>query len=333
MKKTSIGLCFALLLFAQAVAADTDTDKTLNKPPAGVSSGESTTNKPVSPVSAGGSVSNKYPATITGGKMAKKLSEKKGKSLVYDTASAPETNMEELQGSLEKSDYNGILPDAPTAVQLSASDVNRVTCMNGTITDVIYSQEKGLYVKYSGKDAFVKFQVVSMGDKNKLSYSNTPTEIYFVCGDRVYSIIALPKRIPSQQVRLSNAVLNRIKQNKEFFADMPYEQRLTTIIQRAYKDEFEDSWTIEGINKIIDAFRNYHVTHFRNVVIDGEGIILKEYHVRFTDTQYPEGGRLEEKMFLNKDLTSNTVAIALDKTLVKPNELVRLFIIEAKGEK
>src|SRR5271157_1871804 len=318
MKKITTGFCLALLLFAQAVAADTD--RTVNKPPAAVS--------------VGGGISDKYPATITSGKMAKKLPpEKKGKSPVYDTASVPEANLEELQGSLEKSDTNGVLPDVPTAVQLSASDVNRVTCMNGAITDVIYSQEKGLYVKYSGKDAFVKFQVVSTKDKNKLSYSTTPTEIYFVCKDRVYSIIALPKRIPSQQVRLSNAVLNRIKQNKEFFADMPYEQRLTTIIQRAYKDEFEDSWTIEGVNKTIDVFRNYHVTHFRNVVIDGEGIILKEYHVRFTDTGYQEGGRLEEKMFLNKDLTSNTIALALDKTLVKPNELVRLFIVESKGEK
>ena len=331
MKKTTIGLCIALLLFSHAVAADTD--KTGNKPSTAVSSEEWPSKKPVSSVPVGGSIADKYPSTITGSKMAKKPSEKKGKSPVYDTASVPETNLEELQGSLEKSDYKGILPDVPTAVQLSASDVNRVTCINGAITDVIYSQEKGLYVKYSGKDAFVKFQVVSTGDKSKLSYSTTPTEIYFVCGDRVYSIIALPKRIPSQQVRLSNAVLNKIKQNKEFFADMPYEQRLTTIIQRAYKDEFEDSWTIEGVNKTIDAFRNYHVTHFRNVVIDGEGIILKEYHVRYTDTQYPEGGRIEEKMFLNKDLASNTVAVALDKTIVKPHELVRLFIVESKGEK
>ncbi|MEN6317926.1 MAG: type-F conjugative transfer system secretin TraK [Syntrophaceae bacterium] len=331
MKKTMIVLCFALLLFTHTVAAET-TDKTDNKPPTAVSIEDWTSKKPASPPS-GGNITDNHSAPVIGGKIAKKQPDKKSKSPVYNTASVPETNLEDLQDSLEKSDYKGILPDVPTAVQLSASDVNRVTCVNGAITDVIYSQEKGLYVKYSGKDAFVKFQVISMGDRKNLSYSATPTEIYFVCGDRVYSIIALPKRIPSQQVRLSNAVMNRIKHNKEFFADMPYEQRLTTIIQRTYKDEFEDSWTVAGVNKTIDAFRNYRVTHFRNVVIDGEGVILKEYHVRYTDKQYPEGGRLEEKMFLNKELTQNTIAIALDKTIVKPNELVRLFIVESKCEK
>jgi hypothetical protein len=37
-------------------------------------------------------------------------------------------------------------------------------------------------------------------------------------------------------------------------------------------------------------------------------------------------------MFLVNDLTSNTVAIALDKTIIKPNDLARVFIIEAKKE-
>jgi conjugal transfer pilus assembly protein TraK len=247
--------------------------------------------------------------------------------------SASNVSAEELQRALGNNSYNGVLPDAPTAVQVSASDVNRVTCSNGMISDVIYSQEKGVTVKYSGKDAFIKFQVVKEGGKGSLLYSNTPTEIYFVCGDQVYTIIALPKRMPAQQIRLANTVIDRIKQNKEYFADMPYEQRIATIIQRAYKDEFEDSWTVQGINRNIDDFSNYQITHFRNVVIDGEGIILKEYHVRFTDAvKYPDGGRIDEKMFLVNDLTSNTVAIALDKTIIKPNDLARVFIIEAKKE-
>ena len=279
-------------------------------------------------------------ASVQGAKTSKAVNaikqqyDRKGKSAVGEyTANASDTSLDELRDQLGKTGYSIVLPDAPAAVSLSASDVNRVTCANGKITDVIYSQEKGLSVKYSGKDAFIKFQVTSEGSKNKLLYSSTPSELYFVCDDQVYTIIALPKKIPAQQVKLSSAVVDKIKRNREYFAEIPYEQRLVTVIQRAYKDDFEESWTIQGINKNIDAFTNYQMVHFRNVVIDGEGIVLKEYHIKYMDTsKYPEGGRLEEKMFLTKDITTNTVAIALDKTIAKPNEIVRLFVVETKGE-
>jgi len=85
-----------------------------------------------------------------------------------------------MRDQLGKTGYSIVLPDAPAAVPLSASDVNRVTCANGKITDVIYSQEKGLSVKYSGKDAFIKIS----GDKAKgarasFCIQSTPSETLF----------------------------------------------------------------------------------------------------------------------------------------------------------
>jgi conjugal transfer pilus assembly protein TraK len=325
MKKITAFICIAFLLLAQSVGAETNTTVNKQSAPNMNTRAETMIKKPPAPAA----VKKEAP---------KRSSENKGSLPAYMSdytarLSPSETRLDELKNTLENTNITNILPDVSTAIELSASDVNRVTCVNGAITDVIYSQEKGLVVKYSGKNAFIKFHVISEGNKSKLLYSNTPTEIYFVCDDQVYTVVALPKRIPAQQVKLSNAVVNRIKQNKDFFADMSYEQRLVTIIQRTYKDDFEDSWIVHGINRIIDDFSNYQVTHVRNVVIEGEGILLKEYHVRFTDMTRMEGGRIEEKMFLTRDLTSNTVAIALDKTLVKPNERVRLFIVESKGEK
>jgi len=348
MKRITAYVCISLL-FAQVAFADADSaiKKVLSGRDKNTAAAQNTGTD---------TVPNKAPSQSTSGPMVipqnnspsqlnikkdlpRKSSEQKDNAPAYAStytdkdSSTAGVSLKDMKRALEMTTFISILPDVSTAVELSASDVNRVTCVNGVISDVIYSQEKGVVVRYSGKDAFIKFQVIDPGKREKLLYSTTPTEIYFVCGEQVYTIVALPRRIPAQQVKLSNAVVNRIKQNKEFFAEMPYEQRIATIIQRTYRDDFEDSWVIQGVNNSIDDFSNYQVTHFRDVIIEGEGIILKEYHVRFTDMTHPEGGRIEEKMFLTKDFTKNTIAIALDKTLVKPNERVRLFIVESRGEK
>ena len=71
-----------------------------------------------------------------------------------------------------------VSPEITTQVRLSNSDINRVICPVD-IKDVIYSEEKGLAVNLSGKNAFVKFLVVKKDGKEM--YSMTPSELYFVC--------------------------------------------------------------------------------------------------------------------------------------------------------
>jgi hypothetical protein len=93
-----------------------------------------------------------------------------------------------------------VTPEVSTAVTLSNSDINRITCRE-EIKDVVFSREKGLSVKTVGKDAFVKFLITRKDEKEV--YSSTPSELFVVCGENVYNLIALPKRVPSQTVRLS----------------------------------------------------------------------------------------------------------------------------------
>jgi len=110
-----------------------------------------------------------------------------------------------------------VSPDAVTAVKMSASDVNRITCPVD-ITDVVYSEEKGVQIKAVGKNAFVKFLVRKLGSKEV--YSSTPADLYIVCGDKVYSIIAFPLKIPSVTVYLEDKG-DKIKQVVEKYQGMP----------------------------------------------------------------------------------------------------------------
>jgi hypothetical protein len=78
-----------------------------------------------------------------------------------------------------------ITPEGPSHVVLSSSDINRLICPVD-IKDAIYSKEKGLTVRLSGQNAFVKFLVMKKDGKDL--YATTPSELYVVCGESVYKI-------------------------------------------------------------------------------------------------------------------------------------------------
>ena len=85
-------------------------------------------------------------------------------------------------------------------VELSAREINRIVCP-GPMTDLIFSEEKGLTGHFSGNNAFVKFTAEEVG--GKLKYSKEPSEIHVVCNGSVYTIIGAPAEINAATVRLA----------------------------------------------------------------------------------------------------------------------------------
>ena len=167
-----------------------------------------------------------------------------------------------------------VMPEVAQPVELSSSDVNRIICQ-GEIKDVVYSREKGITVKFSGRDVFVKFRT---GLKDgKTTYSTTPSEIFVVCGDNVYSLIALPKRIPARSIRLSPGKTENIRKNRSLFGALPFEKKVLSAIRSLYTEEIPESFTVSTPNKRIDLFRDLDLVLARVAVVEGEGIQVKEY--------------------------------------------------------
>jgi len=67
-----------------------------------------------------------------------------------------------------------VLPEIPTAVRLSQSDINRIVCQNGDIQDIVFSKEKGLTVSAAGRDAYLKY---ARGPQE----AHPPSELFIVC--------------------------------------------------------------------------------------------------------------------------------------------------------
>lgn len=220
-----------------------------------------------------------------------------------------------------------VVPEVPAAVRLSRSDVNRITCPAGEIRDVVFSKEKGISVSFSGKDAYLKYRYIKDGGKRLYP---PVTEIFIVCGEATYNLIAVPEKIPAQTVRLSSGGLERIRKNRIFFSGMSAEKKLLAMIKAVYTDEIPEGFTVEAMSRPLPRiFRDVDISLNRIVTADGEGLRLKEYILSVPGDSRRENIEFDERDFLKTDLTTGTIAISMDRLMIKRGESARLFICEA----
>jgi len=222
-----------------------------------------------------------------------------------------------------------VLPEVTTKVLLSNRDVNRVTCMNGPIKDIIYSKEKGITVKTDGNNAFVKFLISRDPATGDMLYSKIPSEFYVVCGidSTVYTLIAVPKNIPAQAVQLVSHK-KEIKKNLSMFEGIPFEKKVLLLVKDTYRDRIPDSFTVRYENKPLNIFRDISLSLKRQIIADGEGLEVKEYILALKPTSTKETMRLKEKFFLLPELAQKPVGIALEHMTLRKGRPSRLFIVE-----
>ena len=216
-----------------------------------------------------------------------------------------------------------VLPEATTKVDLSSIDINRIVCPVD-IKDVVYSKEKGLSVRIQGKNAFMKFVVAR--DDGRTRYTATPVDVYVVCGSEVYSMIAYPKRIPAQVVKLTRGKRDAVKRNTEMFGGIPFEKKIMTVLKAVFTDTIPDSFSVAVVNRPFNVFQQIDLVLKRIIAVEGEGIKVKEYIA-----QAKTGVYLREKDFLRPDLTTNTVAVSLGALNLKKDETSRILIVEQGG--
>jgi conjugal transfer pilus assembly protein TraK len=221
-----------------------------------------------------------------------------------------------------------VLPEATTSIMLSSSDMNRISCPSD-VREALTSTEKGLTIKITGKDTFVKFKVTKKGDK--FSYSTTPTELYVVCGEDTFSMIAFPQRIPSQTIRLTSGKERKIKDNLSLYAGLPFEKKVLKAIKDVFTENLPDSYSISRKEKRITSFREILLTLKRTVDIEGEGLRIKEYEATLRG-EVPEF-KMNEKLFLRTELAENPIAISLERHVLRSGDSSRVFVVEQRAEK
>lgn len=215
-------------------------------------------------------------------------------------------------------------PEITTAVELSNTDINRIVCP-GTMNDLIFSQEKGLDGHFSGNNAFVKFKITKKGEE--LIYSTTPSELFVVCNNVVYTLIATPKEIPAVTVRLAPATGDKLKKNISHFRNLPLEKRALQLIREAYSGEYPSGYKVAAADVKIDVSTDFATTLYRVVDVEGVGLRLKEFQIK---PLAEKRLTLDEKMFLTPNISETILAIAMERHNIEPGTTGRVFVVEQK---
>lgn len=222
-----------------------------------------------------------------------------------------------------------ILPEIPVAVRLSARDINRVTCQAGEIKDIVYSKEKGMTVSFSGKDAYVKYKYIKKGSR---TIYPSVTEMYIVCGNATYNLIAVPELIPAKTIQLTTGAGDQIRKNKQYFSGLSAEKKIMTLIKAVYTDDLQDSFTVEKQRfQDVSPYEELFITPTRTVTAFGEGIRVSEYLIKIREGAKRQEIELDERDFI--EIAPNPIGLAIDKLKIKKGETSRMFICEQnKGD-
>jgi|GEM_PF-762652 len=251
------------------------------------------------------------------------------------TIPVPEPPYADMNDPSVKHYLNGtammVRPETATKVMMSNRDINRIVCQNGPVKDITFSREKGIDVKVDGDNAFVKF-LINGQSVNLMSYATVSSEFYVVCGEKdVYTLIATPKDIPAQTISLISPQ-KKLEKNLSIFKGMPLEAIVVKLVKDTWRDKIADSFTVKPVNRSLNIFRDIGVTWKREVIVDGEGIELKEYILTIKPDASVDEMPVTEKNFLVPELAENPVGISLEQLTLKKSQPVRLFIVEKRQE-
>lgn len=219
-----------------------------------------------------------------------------------------------------------IQAEVPTTVELSNTDINRIVC-TGTMNDLIFSQEKGMTGHFSGNNGFIKFKIQDMGDE--YIYADTPSELFVVCNNTVYTLIVTPTDIPSATLRLAPPTGDSFKKNITQYKKLPLEKRALQLVREAYTNTYPISYRVSNVKKSISLAPEFNVTLQQVVDVDGVGLRLKKYQV---SSIAKEEINLDERTFLSATISPSILAVAVEKHSLVPDQSTRAYVVEQKEQ-
>ena len=217
-------------------------------------------------------------------------------------------------------------PETVTSTTISNTYINRIIAPHGRkIKDVVIEKESGVQVQIEGRNAFLTLLKKRDPITNDTLYHTTPVSIYVVLEpDIVYTIIASPAQTSSKAIELKYDN-EKISKNMALFQGMPLEKKVVNLIKSVMTNTIPDSFTKRAVGKEIKLYRNIELYHANNVIVEGEGLTLKEFVI----SKRQNSVTLHEKQFLVPELTQYPLGIALEDFQLNPQrDKTRLYIVE-----
>jgi len=217
-----------------------------------------------------------------------------------------------------------LTPERTIWIRISSTDINRIACMGGEITDATYSKEKGAMVKVKGREAFLKLKALKKQD-GTVRYSENPVDVYISCAGRTYGFIGRPKRIPSKTIYLVDPA-SRMQKAMKTLNGQEIDRAVVGIVKKVYRDVIPSYWERQALS-VKEAVAGANVVGRVAWHIPGTSLRVEVF-----DIHNPGRGPLviEEKDLLDPGLAINPIAIAVRNQRLNPGESTMGIIIEKR---
>ncbi|MEM4619116.1 MAG: type-F conjugative transfer system secretin TraK [Desulfurococcaceae archaeon] len=228
--------------------------------------------------------------------------------------------------------YFRITPEKKYYVQLSSVDVNRVVCPH-TIKSVIFSEERGILAEVIGNNLFIKYKVTKVGDK--YIFSETPVDMYIVCGNKVYSMVGVPTRIPGVSIYLIDPEQEIRKSAK--WQGMPFEKKVTEIIKSVFRGEPPEGSIHRVKNKTYTTNPYVEIIEKESFVLEFEGLEIRVFQITLKENVKESTGsnstrplrvKFKDDIILDKNIVERPLAYAVDSLILEKGKSLTAVVIE-----
>ena len=202
-------------------------------------------------------------------------------------------------------------------VKISLTDVNRIYCDSGEIGSVAYSKEKRIELVKEGRNLFIK--ILPIKKDQELIYEDIPREVFVECGGEVFSLIFIPRKIPSETVvlRADRPDVERAVR----FEQGRFTEYLSSVLKFAYRDIPPDGYEEKKVGKKYRSFKELDLYLVK--VYEGASFSVLVFEVRAKEDVY-----LDPASFI--PYVRKPVALSLVEEKLGKGEKTRLFVVVRK---
>ena len=219
-----------------------------------------------------------------------------------------------------------VQPDKPRQVQISAIDVNRVTCVNGMIQDVFYSEEKVQQVSVAQDKVFIKLPIKQEGET--LTYAKNIVDFDIICDGLAYKFFAEPKEnLRGQIIYLGDPNVTQALQNLRQLDGMDKEDQYVLLVDAVLShgrlnNHVYDSLLKEQVKQTL-TINHRALSLQESYRFNGAGLRIKHYI-------YPAKANetFTEEQFLLPQISTQARAITVHPMTVNADGYINVIVIE-----
>lgn len=207
-----------------------------------------------------------------------------------------------------------VMPELRKILDLSRIDINRFHCERGDLSGAIFSEDKGITVTRTGKDAFLRIVPETYA-------FDIPFELFLICSEgndsSVYRIIGNPVEEMSKNVILKDDSA-KVTDSINFFKGKDRDQVLVEMIEKSWSEEWEPYWKIIPRYQRVANEADYRITWYRTIETNSEWVI-EQYIIESLKDDLP----IPETAFVNR----NTAAVSVFDPTLKNGQLGQVVVV------